>query len=82
MNEGENLTDFVNRMTDDFDLQPKSTATGLPRFPDSCDPEDSMRLPEAEDIIEMSLDAQDFASFLSDQAQQECVSLEMALYTA
>ena len=51
MNEGESLTDFVNRMTDDFDLQPKSTATGLPRFPDSCDPEDSMRLSEAEDII-------------------------------
>ena len=69
MDTDEELTAFVNRMTDAFDILPKSTATGLPRFPDSCDPEDSMRLPEAEDVIEMSLDAQDFASFLSDQAQ-------------
>ena len=30
----------------------------------------------------MSLDAQDFAAFLSDQAQQECVSFEMANYAA
>lgn len=30
MNEGESLTAFVNRMTDDFDILPKTAATGLP----------------------------------------------------
>ena len=78
--EDEQLTDFVDRMADEFALAPKPDATGLPQFTESCDPEDSDRLVEAQTLIEESLDTQNFASFLSDVAREECVQFEMENY--
>lgn len=54
--EDEQLIDFVDRMAAEFALAPKPEATGLPMFTESCDPEDSEKLTQAETLIEESLD--------------------------
>lgn len=57
----EDLVTFSNRLSADFAAQQASAAPVLPVFTDSCDPEDSARLSEAQQTVEDSLFAQDFA---------------------
>ena len=57
----EDLVTFSNRLSADFAAQQAPVASALPVFTDSCDPEDSARLSEAQQTVEDSLFAQDFA---------------------
>ena len=78
--DGEDFTTFTNRLSADFAALPAPTATGLPVFTESCDPEDSARLAEAQQTVEDSLSAQEFAQFLSDSAFNACTMFEQTAY--
>ena len=66
--------DFTNQITLPM------TPDGLPSFSDDCDPEDSAKLDEATTVMNESIATEEFAAYLKDLWEKECMDIEMTAY--